>query len=471
LAGLAGARVGEKKQRKQALLNRFLGSLQRIFPLAWPVFIGQIAVLAFSTVDTVLIARYSPLDLAALSVGSAAYLTIFIGLMGVVLAIGPIAGRLFGAGEPLEAGKQLHQAAWLAIALSVLGGAALLMPQPFLRLAHASPEASVKIGSYLQGLCIALPAALLFTVFRGFNTAVSRPKMVMVLQLSGLFIKVPLSIILVFKFDLGATGCAVATAITMWIQCLCAWYVMKHDRFYAPFGLHTKHLCRPHLPSIWRLMRLGIPIGASILIEVTGFTLMTFFINRMGTTAVAGHQLVTNLIAMLYMMPLALGYATSALVAQRLGAQDPVDAKRLSWHGLTLGLLLAGGVGSAVYLAREQVLGWYTSDPTIVQAALPLLAWLVVFHMTDAAQVIVSFVLRAYHVVTLPLAIYALAIWGVGLGGGYLLAFNTTGLSPGEMQGALGFWFAGALGLLVAGAGLCVVLHWVCRQSVDSTHA
>jgi multidrug resistance protein, MATE family len=441
-------------------------NVQRIVPLAWPVFIGQVAVLAFGTVDTVLIARYSPLDLAAMSVGSAAYLTIFIGLMGVVLAISPIAGRLFGAGDKPQAGQQLHQAFWLAMVLSVLGSIALLMPQPFLYLAHATPQAADKIRSYLQGLCVALPAALLFTAFRGFNTAVSQPKIVMALQLGGLLIKVPLSIFLVFKFDLGATGCAAATAITMWLQCACAWYVMQSDRFYAPFGLHSKHLCRPHLPSLWRLVRLGLPMGASILIEVTGFTLMTFFINRMGTSAVAGHQLVTNLVAMLYMMPLALGNATSTLVAQRLGAQDPMDAKHLSWHGLTLGMVLATGVGTLVYLAREQVLGWYTTDATIVQAALPLLAWLVVFHLTDAVQVIVSFVLRAYHIVTLPLVIYALAIWGVGLGGGYLLAFDTTGLSPVEMRGALGFWTAGAFGLLLAGTGLSLLLHTVIRCSV-----
>ena len=35
---------------------RLKESALRLFPLAWPVFIGQIAVLAFSTVDTVMAA-------------------------------------------------------------------------------------------------------------------------------------------------------------------------------------------------------------------------------------------------------------------------------------------------------------------------------------------------------------------------------------------------------------------------------
>ena len=35
-----------------------LHSARRIVPLAWPVFVGQVAVLAFSTVDTLLVARH-----------------------------------------------------------------------------------------------------------------------------------------------------------------------------------------------------------------------------------------------------------------------------------------------------------------------------------------------------------------------------------------------------------------------------
>ncbi|MBE0546967.1 MAG: MATE family efflux transporter, partial [Rubrivivax sp.] len=67
-------------------------SARHITPLAWPVFVGQISVLAFGTIDTLLVARASAADLAALAVGAAAYITIFIGFMGVVLALSPIVG-------------------------------------------------------------------------------------------------------------------------------------------------------------------------------------------------------------------------------------------------------------------------------------------------------------------------------------------------------------------------------------------
>lgn len=443
-------------------------SAGRILPLAWPVLVGQLAVLAFGTVDTVLVARASATDLAALAIGGAAYITVFIGLMGVVLAIGPIAGQLFGAKQLRDAGRQLHQAGWLALALSVVGCAVMLFPQPFLALSRASPEVGEKVRGYLAALAFALPPALLFTAFRGFNTSVSRPKIVMAVQLGGLAMKVPLSAWLVFGGlglePLGAVGCGIATAIVMWGQLGIAWFVIHRDPFYAPFGLHDGGIAPPDKESQKALVRLGVPMGLSVLIEVTGFTFMAFFIARMGTTAVAGHQLAANLIAMLFMVPLSLGNATATLVAQRIGAADMPDARRLGWHGLQIALLVAALLGSGVYLAREGVLGLYTGDAAIIAAALPLLAWVAVFHIADAGQALTSFVLRAHRVTTVPLLIYAFAIWGVGLGGGYVLAFDTFGATPPSLLGARGFWAAAFAGLAVAALGLGAFLQWVLRQ-------
>lgn len=447
-----------------------LHSAGRIAPLAWPVFIGQLAVLAFSTVDTVMVARYAALDLAALAIGGAVYITVFVGLMGVVLAIGPIAGQLFGARKLPEAGEQLHQAVWLALGLSVLGCALLLMPQPFLQAAQAQPAVADKVRAYLGNLAFALPAALLFQAFRGFNTAVSRPKIVMALQLGSLSLKLPLNALFIYGASdwhvpsLGAAGCGLATAIVMWLQLLLAWWVLRRDPFYEPFNLHAMRLNPPHWRSLKELLRLGVPMGLSILIEVTGFTFMAIFISRIGATPVAGHQLAANLVSLMFMMPLSIANATSTLVAQSIGAHAPADARRLGWHGLQIGTLIAAVLGCGVYLTRESVLGAYTNNPIIIAAAMPLLAWVAVFHVADAAQTIASFVMRAYRVATVPVVIYAVALWGVGLGGGYVVAFNLTGLTPASLLGAPGFWSACVTGLVLSGVGLCGFMAWVLRH-------
>lgn len=445
-------------------------SAQRIAPLAWPVLIGQISVVAFATIDTALVARHSADDLSALAVGSAIYVTIFVGLMGVVLAVGPTVGQMFGARRLAEAGHQLHQAIWLALALSILGSALLLFPTPLLALAGASAELGTKVRSYLALLALSLPASLLFTCYRGFNTAVSRPKAVMALQVGGLAIKIPLSWMFISGVPvlglpaMGMVGCGLSTLLSMWMQLLLAHLILRRDPFYQPFALGGLRLPAPHAPSLRALLRLGIPMGLSILIEVTAMSMMTIFIARLSERGVAGHQIAVNLLSLMFMMPLALSNATGTLVAQRIGAGDLRDARRLGWHGLELALGIAAVMGGLTYLARESVLGLYTDNRQIIAAAMPLLAWMALFHVSDAAQTMACFVLRAWRIATVPLLIYAFSLWGLGLGGGYVLANNTPGFIPLALQGAQGFWVAGTLGMAVAGIALSLFLIWVLRQ-------
>ena len=442
--------------------------LRRMLPLAWPVFVGQVAVLAYATVDTLLLARYSSLDLAALSIGAAVYVSVFVGLMGIVLAISPIVGQRFGAGELEAAGDALHQSAWLALGLALMGDVVLLCPGPFLAISHIGPEVETRVRDYLHALAFALPPALLFMAYRGFNVAVSRPKIVMALQVGGLLAKIPLSSWLIFGGlgvpALGSFGCGAATAVVMWVQSLVAVVVLRRDPFYERFGLRRGGLHRPRWPAIAKLLKLGVPMGAGIMIEVTGFTFMALFIARLGPTIVAGHELAVNLVAMMFMLPYAIGNAASTLVAQRIGARDLDDARRLGWHGIEIGLGCAAVLGAAVFFGRVAVLHVYTRDEALVSAALPLLLWVWLFHVSDAVQTVAAFVLRAHHVATAPMLVYTLALWGVGLGGGNWLAFGGAAWVPPLLHGASGFWFASTLGLVIAAVGLSGLLAWVHRH-------
>lgn len=450
--------------------SRFVDSARRILTQAWPILIGQLSVVAFATVDTALLGRHASADLAALAVGASAYVTVFIGLMGVVLALGPIVGQLFGARQHAQAGHQLHQAVWLALGLAVLGSTALLFPAPFMAMAQLDAAQEALVRSYLGVLAFSLPASLLFASFRGFNNAVSRPKATMVLQLMGLALKIPLSALLIEGVPLlgvpplGVVGCAIATAIVMWTQTGVAFTVMRRDPFYAPFELWGRGLHPPDRQALWAQVKLGVPMGLAILIEVSGFALMAVFIARFGTTPVAGHQIAANLVSLMFMVPMALASGTSTLAAQRVGARDLHDARRLARHGVSLGMLVAAAMGAAVFLGRDAVVGLYTSDRAVAAAALSLLAWVTLFHLVDALQVLATFVLRAWRITTLPMLIFAGCSWGVGQGGGWLLAFDPAGVVPPGLHGARGYWVAATAGLGLAALLLSLLLARVMRQ-------
>ncbi|HTG09497.1 MAG TPA: MATE family efflux transporter, partial [Candidatus Eisenbacteria bacterium] len=70
-----------------------------ILDQARPIYVGQVAVMLYAVVDTVLTGHASAVDLATLGLGLSVYSTVFVGLMGAISALNPIIAQHFGAGR------------------------------------------------------------------------------------------------------------------------------------------------------------------------------------------------------------------------------------------------------------------------------------------------------------------------------------------------------------------------------------
>src|SRR6266853_4268059 len=89
-----------------------------ILAQAWPMLVAQLAFILNFTIDTAMAGRLSAVQLAGVCLGTNLYVSIAIGMMGVLSALGPIAGHHFGAGRSAAVGRDVHQAIWLAAFLS-----------------------------------------------------------------------------------------------------------------------------------------------------------------------------------------------------------------------------------------------------------------------------------------------------------------------------------------------------------------
>ena len=431
--------------------------MRRIVAQAWPVLIGQWALIMFGVTDTIMVGHSSPGDLAAMALGASIYASVFVGLMGVVIALTPIVGQHYGGGRHTEIGRTYMQGLWLAVWLTIIGVTAMAFPNVWLAMSAVDARVTASVTSYLHALMFALPAALVFRSVYALNVAVSRPKVTMAINLIGLGLKVPLTYVLVYGRlgvpALGAAGCGYATAVVMWGSCGLALLALSNDGFYRAFGIRFDW---PRWRYQRELLRLGIPTGLSYIVEVTSFTFMTLLVAGLGTNVIGGHQIVANLAALCFMLPLALSVATSALVAQSIGSNDAIVARRITRAGLRLALGIALVVSMSVWLAREPIVALYTDSEPVRRVALSLIGFVAVFHCFDALQVMSGFVLRAYKHAVAPMLIYTLSLWGVGLVGGWWIAFHPVlGHAP---FGAQGLWSAATISLALAAF---VLLGWM----------
>ena len=320
--------------------------------------------------------------------------------------------------------------------------------------------------NYLSVLALALPPALLFRLYSTLNQSLGKPLLVTWLQIGSLVVKVPLSIWFAFggygMEAQGVVGCALATLVVQCLMLALAIWLLRTRALYHPYRLWHR-LEKPDGPTLAAFARVGVPSGLTILVEVTSFTLMALFVARLGTTAAASHQIAANLAAVLYMVPLAIGIATSARTSYWLGADQPRQAR----HAVGLGFMLV--LGCAVLLAgtliavREPLVRLYARSPEVIALAVPLLAWTAAFHLFDGLQALGVFILRCFRITLTPFLIYGVLLWGLGLYGGYLLAYHGLGPWP-AMQTPAAFWMAGMVALALAALIFWLMIWQVLRR-------
>ena len=165
---------------------------------ALTVLVGQLAVISFGVTDTIVAGRYDPHALAALSIGSAIYISVYVALMGVLQALLPMLAELHGAKSYQKVGEIFHQGIYLLGLLSLIGIAVLLSPGLILRWTKVPEDLHEIIFDCLFLLAVALAPALFFRMFSSLSQSLGKPKTVAFIQVAGLAVKIPLSILLTF---------------------------------------------------------------------------------------------------------------------------------------------------------------------------------------------------------------------------------------------------------------------------------
>jgi MATE family multidrug resistance protein len=446
---------------------------------AGTVMVGQLAVMAFSITDTLVAGHFADTALAALAVASATYVTVHISLMGMLQALLPVWAELHGAQRHSEVGRSVRQAMYLCAITASLGMWALLCPGLLLSWTQVPLDLQADVRGYLNIVAFGLPASLLFRMYSTLNQSLGKPKLVTWVQVGALVVKIPLSIILVLGIPnvlspMGLAGCAWATLVVMLLMLGLAFWLIRTQDYYKPYRIWAP-MEKPHPATLLRFVRLGLPSGLAIGVEVTSFTLMSLFIARLGVVATASHQIVSNMTAVLYMIPLSLSIASSSRVSYWVGAGQIHRARKALRTGLSLVLLLSVTLAALIGWQHQTIAQFYTQSPEVASLAATLLLWLMLYHVADAVQVFCVFTLRCYGITVLPLITYTVLLWGLGLAGGYEVAygagFDVSSLTWLTAQSPIAFWQTGSLALYVTAAVLLPVLWRAAYRQRHDKHA
>ena len=431
-----------------------LAEFRTLGVLAVPIIITQLAQMGMGVADAIMAGRVSATDLAGITLGGNLYWPLMLLMSGIVMAVTPSVSQLHGAGRIGAAGAVVRQALWIA----VCGGGALVVllqnVEPAYRWVGVDERAIPIAVAYLSAASLGLPAMLGYVALRCLCEGMSWTRPAMLIGLSMLAIKVPLNWLFIYGNPglgipaMGGVGCGWATAIVMAssLVAMCTVVAVSRARASGVFSTFS----RPKPTEIGRLLKLGLPIGLALFVEVAFFSAATLLIGRLGVEIVAAHQVAFSIVGVSFMIPLALGMAATIRVGFNVGADNPSGARRSAWVATSTTLVWGVTIATVMLIWRRNFVALYTTETDVIELAAGLLLLGALFQAFDCSQATVMGALRGYKDTRAPMFIALVGYWLVGLPVGATLCFGVLGIRG---IGVHGFWWGLVAGLaVVAGA-------------------
>jgi multidrug resistance protein, MATE family len=438
--------------------------------VAGPLAAANLAQMAMGFTNTVIVGSLGSAALAAAGLGASLYFAVAMVCSGILTAVAPLAAHAIGAGDDRMAGRVAGAGLVLAAVLAVPVVAALLNVSRLLLAFGYDPALAAEIGRFLDALAWAAPGFLGFAVLRSFLVAASHSRIVMIALILCIPMNAGLNWLLVFGRlgapALGIAGSGSATAIIQWLMITGLGLYALAAPSLAKFRL------RPILrgwDEIRRIVRLGLPIGGILGLEIGVFAATGILMGLLGADALGAHQLVMNCISVIFMVPLGIAQAATVRVAGALGSGAPEAARRAGVVAMALGAAYMAIMALVLVAVPRAIASIYVdidapANRGLVGIALYLLAIAAVFQIFDGVQAIAAGALRGYRDTAVPLLLAVIGYWGIGFAGGWLLAFPAG-------YGPLGLWSGLAVGLAAVALMLTVRLHFCAGSAITTDHA
>ncbi|RCL48147.1 MAG: MATE family efflux transporter [Halieaceae bacterium] len=442
------------------LVSQMLAELRPLWRIAWPLLIAQTAQIGTGVVDTLMAGNYGDVDLAAIAVGFNIWLPLYLIILGTLFACSAIVAQDFGAGRIERVRSFLPQGLWVAVALSAVMTPLCLNSDMAITLLGLPEETAAKTSAYVSRVGLGFPALGIFMALRYHTQGLGITAPFAFASVVGFIANVPLNYMLIFGAwgapELGAEGCGLATAASMWISTFIILLYVLTARSLQPY-LPTRWLEGPDWGRISEILVVGLPVGLTFFLETGVFSAITLLIATLGDAAVAAHQIAINVWDVFYIPMVSVGSAMATRMGHAIGARNAQGVRMALWVGAALSTLIGLLAMSLLLLFPDAIIGAYTQSEDIRELALKLLRLAALFIMIDVVQIVGSFVLRAYKETRFPFIVVTLSYWGLALPLGYLLAIHWGDSSP---EGTVDFWYTTILGIAVAAA----LITWRVRR-------
>lgn len=415
-------------------------TLRLLLTLAWPVILSRATQSVVGFTDAFMVAPLGEASLAATTTGSLDIFTVILFPMGTVFILQSFAAQLRGRGE-VEAVRRYARYGLVIAALTGLVGLAVIpIVTPIIGSLGYEDAVATQMSEYIMVRLLSVGAAIGMEALGNWYGGLGNTRLPMIASIVTMVANVFLCYALIEpRFGLpgyGVIGSAVATTIATFIGFFVILGAYVSD---IGFSLPKDSDVRMRSDELLRVLRFGAPNGVNWVLEFAAFAIfINVVVGGLGTTALAGLNVVMQVNSIAFMPALGLASAGAIMVGEHIGRGRPDDVPRIVRMTVATAGIWMFCVGLVNLVFPHEIVGLFAPHDTggedgLIAVGGSMLMLSVLWQLFDAAGITLGEALRATGDTTWCMVARLLLAWLVFMP----LAFTAVLVLDGGTTGAM----------------------------------
>jgi putative MATE family efflux protein len=388
---------------------------QQVWRLSLPAVVEMVMVSLVSVINMMMVSRLGAAEISAVGLIQQPVNLALTVVVSLNVGITAIVARALGAEHPELVDRAFSQALLFSGALGILIGAVFAGSAiPIATFMGGQGEVIPLATTYLRIISVSMPLfTLSSTVLAALRGAGDARTALQVNSIANVLVVV-FGLPLIYGYGplprLGVAGAAYGLVLARVYMITVSMIAVNSRRAKVRFRLQRPFF---HRILLRETLRVGIPSAVEQLLLQSGLIFFVRSVAMMGTTVLAAHQIVSNITNLSWQPASGFAVAATALSGQYLGAGKPQDAEFAIRRAQRFGQVVAWSMLCIFLFLGRYIIGLYTTDPTVIEMAIPALCVVALVQPSQSTQIIYSGGLRGAGATVEPLMSTAFGIWVV----------------------------------------------------------
>lgn len=402
---------------------RATGGYADVLRIAFPLILSSGSHSIQQFVDRMFLTWYSPEAIAAAMPAGLLSFTIMSVFIGTASYVGTFVAQYFGAKRDSEIGKAVWQAVYFSIGASVIVFLFVPLSDTMFGLTGHSEVIQRLESSYFRIMCYAGFITIGSAALSGFFNGTGKTWVIMWSHLIITVINIVLDYGMIFGHfglpEMGIRGAAIATNIASGAGMILLIVMILRPKTSQRFGMLDKQNRQLDWDLFKRLLRFGLPSGLQFFLDLLGFSIFLLLIGRLGIIELAASNIAFNINMLAFMPMMGLGIATSILVGQCLGADDPGKARFSAYSATHISFTYMISIAVCYVLFPQLFLLPFgaRSDPAtfqpIYEYGIILLRFIALYSLFDTLNIVFSNALKGAGDTRFVMVVLVILSWAL----------------------------------------------------------